>query len=133
MNNLTIAGNIATDIFYAERDINGVMTPVANFNVAANRGIGENKKTDFFHVTLWRKAAEIMRQYGAKGRSIIVNGAVTLESYTTTDKETNQAVTRHTLGIPRVESFEFASGQRSGEKVQNEAPDECPFPEAPEA
>ena len=132
MNNLTIAGNIATDIYYAEREINGVLTPVANFNVAANRGVGENKKTDFFHVTLWRKAAEIMHQYGAKGRSVIINGAVTLESYTTTNKETNQPETRYTLGIPRVESFEFAAGQRSGEKVQNEAPEECPFP-VPEA
>ena len=107
MNNLTIGGNISTDIFYAEREINGVMTPVCNFNVAANRGLGENKKTDFFHVTLWRKAAEIMHQYGAKGRSVMINGAVTLESYEVTNKETNQKETRHTLGIPRVESFEF--------------------------
>lgn len=129
MNQTVIGGNISTDIFYAERNINGVMTPVANFNVAANRGVGDNRKTDFFHVTLWRKAAEIVKQYGAKGRGIMVSGPVTLENYTVTNKETNQPEVRYTLGIPRVEYFEFTSGARAGERVNNEVTDadECPF------
>lgn len=139
MNITVIGGNISTDIFYAEREIGGVKTPVANFNVACNYGMGQYRKTAFFHVTLWRKAAELIKQYGEKGKGIMVSGAVALENYMATNKETNQSEIRHTLAIPNVDYFEFTNGSRSGERVYNEVPpeaaetEECPFVPDPQS
>lgn len=60
-------------------------TPVCSFGVAVNRRAkaGEQAVADFFQVTAWRTAAELVVKYFTKGSSILVTG--TLQNRTWTD------------------------------------------------
>ena len=49
---------------------------VANFNLAVDRGYGENKKTDFFPVQAWNGLAESISKYVVKGQQILVSGSL---------------------------------------------------------
>ena len=60
---------------------------VTHFSLAVNRGRGENQSTDWFSVETWEKQAEIVNEYGAKGRLVYVEGRVTLDRYESRDGE----------------------------------------------
>ena len=49
-------------------------SPVCNFDVATNKGKGDEQVTCWFRVTAWGSLAENCNQYLAKGRQVLVEG-----------------------------------------------------------
>lgn len=62
---------------------------VANFSVAVNEKYGDKEYVTWFKVVAWRKLAETCNQYLAKGRQVLVEGRVEVESWN--DKNTGEA------------------------------------------
>ena len=57
---------------------------VCSFRVAVDRRYqvkGEEKKTDFYNVVVWRSTAEFVTKYFAKGRMILVEGEMQTRQY----------------------------------------------------
>jgi len=84
---------------------------VCNFNVAVNSKYGQEDRTTWFRVTAWRKTAELIAQYFAKGDPIMLEGSVAEEKWTDRD-----GVERSTLAV-NANAFHFTgttSGQQDG-------------------
>ena len=60
---------------------------IASFSIAVDRG-GESDATDFFDVTAWEKLGELVVQYLAKGRRVLVQGRLRQDSWD--DKDTGK-------------------------------------------
>ena len=58
---------------------------VASFSIAVDRG-GDSDQADFFDVTAWEKLGDLVVQYLAKGRRVLVQGRLRQDSWD--DKET---------------------------------------------
>ena len=58
---------------------------VCRFAVAVNRGYGENRATDFYNVTAWRRLGEQVAQYTKKGNKIAVYGDLQIRQYEAND------------------------------------------------
>ena len=87
----TLIGNLGNDpdLRYTQSG-----TPVASFSLAVNRSWTgsdgqQNDKTTWFRVTVWRKQAEVISQYLAKGRQVMVVGEIE-EPSVWTDNQGNQ-------------------------------------------
>lgn len=54
------------------------------FSIAVDRGYskGQEKQTDFFHITAFRQTAEFVSRYFNKGKLILVEGKVQNNNYT---------------------------------------------------
>lgn len=102
LNNLSIAGRLTKDV-ELKKTKSGVA--VCRFSIANDRTSGENKTTDFFEVTAWRKTAEFITNYFRKGDLIIITGRI--ETYEYTD---NDGVTRKTVQI-NAQSAEFGGAK----------------------
>lgn len=75
---ITLIGNLGND---PEMRHTASGVPVASFNLAVNRSwTGQDgqrqDKTTWFRVSVWNKQAEIVTQYLAKGRQVMVVGEV---------------------------------------------------------
>ena len=64
---------------------------IASFSIAVDRG-GESDTADFFEVTAWEKLGELVIQYLAKGRRVLVQGRLRQDSWD--DKETGKKRSR---------------------------------------
>ena len=71
MKNITIAGGIGRD---AELRTTQNGDKVAGFSVAVDDGVGQNKGTLWFDVSIWGKRAETLAQYLTKGSRVAVSG-----------------------------------------------------------
>lgn len=63
----------------------------SQFRIACDRNYvkqGEEKKTDFIDVTVWRSTAEFVCRYFSKGRMIALEGSLRVDNFT--DKEGNK-------------------------------------------
>ena len=60
---------------------------IVNFSIAVDR-IGQDDSADFFNVTAWEKLGELVMQYLAKGRRVLVQGRLRQDSWD--DKETGK-------------------------------------------
>lgn len=49
---------------------------VANFSVAVNEKIGDEKQTTWFEVTAWERLAEIATEHISKGQLILAEGRI---------------------------------------------------------
>lgn len=88
-NCVTMMGRIVNDL---ELKVTPNGTNVCQFRIAVDRRYqskGEERKTDFFNVVAWRKAAEFVTKWFAKGRMIHVQGELQTRPYT--DKNGNPA------------------------------------------
>ncbi len=64
---------------------------IASFGIAVDRG-GQDDTADFFNVTAWEKLGELVIQYLAKGRRVLVQGRLRQDSWD--DKETGKRQSR---------------------------------------
>lgn len=72
---------------------NGVS--VVNFNLAVDRGFGEDKGTDFFPIVAWRGTAEAIVKYVEKGQKILVFGSLQTRKWQ--DRDGNSRITTEVL------------------------------------
>lgn len=75
-----LAGNLTRD---AEMKYTGSGTPVVNFSLAVNNPISNKDEVLFIECVAFGKLAEVITEYTAKGKNILVNGRLVLESWTT--------------------------------------------------
>lgn len=61
---------------------------VTRFNLAIDRGFGDNKQTDFIPVVAWRGTAETISKFVGKGDQILVSGS--LQTMSWEDNEGNK-------------------------------------------
>jgi single-strand DNA-binding protein len=123
-NKVILAGNLTRDpeLRYTPKGM-----AIAKFGLAINRTwmseAGEKKEeVTFVDVDAFGKSAETIGQYFKKGRPILMEGRLRLDTWD--DKQTNQK--RSKLGVV-LESFQFMDTQRSGE---GSAPANRPAPGA---
>ncbi len=64
---------------------------IASFSIAVDRG-GQDDTADFFNVTAWEKLGDLVMQYLAKGRRVLVQGRLRQDSWD--DKETGKKQSR---------------------------------------
>lgn len=64
---------------------------IASFSIAVDRG-GQDDTADFFNVTAWEKLGDLVIQYLAKGRRVLVQGRLRQDSWD--DKETGKKQSR---------------------------------------
>lgn len=90
-NKVILAGNITRD---PELRHTPSGTAVAELGIAINRSWfnkstnKKNEETTFVDVTLWGKTAEIAAEYLTKGRSVLIEGRLQLDTWQ--DKETGK-------------------------------------------
>lgn len=79
LNTVSIEGRLTRDL---EIGKTGNGTSYANFSLANERGFGDNKKTNFFDVTVWGESAERMEKAKvAKGSHVYVIGELEQQTY----------------------------------------------------
>ncbi len=88
MNKFFAIGNLTRDPELTETN-SGIA--VCRFSMAVNRGYGENRVTDFFNVTAWKKLAENVARYVRKGSKICVYGEPQIRKYTDNNGVERQA------------------------------------------
>ena len=96
---------------------------VAQFRIAVDRRFqqkGEEKKSDFFNIVVWRQQADFVNRYFSKGRMIMIEGELNTRQYT--DKNGNPS-TWYEIVADRV-SFtgEKAQGGSYGDSYGAPAP-----------
>ncbi len=122
-NKVIMMGRIVNDIEFKTTPA-GVN--VASFRIAVDRRFqqkGEERKSDFFNIVVWRQQAEFVNRYFSKGRMIMIEGELNTRNYT--DKNGNPS-TWYEIVADRV-SF-------TGEKAQGGSYSDsygAPAPSAP--
>lgn len=81
-------------------------TSVTKFNLAVDRGFGEDKKTDFIPVVFFGKTAETVAKYVDKGHQLLVSGQLQTDSYE--DKDGNKRTSFNVFAT----DFSFCEGKR---------------------
>lgn len=106
-NKVILMGNLTRDV---ELRAAG-SSSVANIGLAVNRRWksadgDQREETTFVDCEAWGKTAEVMSQYLAKGRAVLIEGRLKLDQWE--DKESGQK--RSKLKVA-VESFQFVGGR----------------------
>ena len=84
---------------------------IASFSIAVDRG-GESDQADFFDITAWEKLGELVVQYLAKGRRVLVQGRLRQDSWD--DKETGKKRSRVEVTATDVTFLDGPSGDDDG-------------------
>ena len=116
LNHVTLMGRLVAD---PELQHTPNSVSVTRIRLAVDRNYarqGEEKKTDFIDVTLWRNTAEFVCRYFTKGRMIAVEGSLRVDNYT--DREGNKRTRVYVEGS----DVYFADSKSSGSG--NSAPGE---------
>lgn len=114
INTVTLTGRLGGDI---DLRYTATGTAVANVNLAVESGFGDKKKTHWFGLDFWGKAAESAKEYLAKGRKIAISGRLDHSEYEKDGKTVSK--TRVV-----VEQWTFADGERrtGGDGQRSEQP-----------
>ena len=109
MNRVELVGRIVAkpELRYT---INGIA--FTRFNLAVNQGYGDNKKTDFIPIIVWKNQAENVCKYLDKGSLVSIEGRIQTGVYE--DKEGNKKTTFDVVA----ESVEFLESKKEGQAVQ---------------
>lgn len=113
MNNVTLIGNLATEIDLREV---GEDKKVANFVLAIDRP-GQDAGADFVRIAVWNRQAEICAQYLAKGKRVAVDGRLRSRSWEDTEGTRRSVVE---VVAHRVQ-FLFPPGEQGSEEAPFEA------------
>ncbi len=130
---ITLIGNLGGEV---ELRYTPTGVPVASFSLAVNKtwtnGEGQKQeKSTWFRVTTWRKTAEIVSQYLAKGSKVLVIGELE-DARTWTDKQgNNRASLEVTASVVKFLSGrgDNGAGEATGATVaaQEEQEGDLPF------
>ena len=88
-NKIILMGRIVNDL---ELKTTPSGVSICRFRIAVERDYqakGEERETDFFNITAWRKTAEFICKYFQKGQLVHIDGALRTQQYT--DKNGNPA------------------------------------------
>lgn len=79
---ITILGNLGKDpvVTYSKAD-----KAICKFSVATSKKRGGEEKTTWFDIVVFDKLAELCGQHLAKGRTVLVQGEVSVEDWTDKD------------------------------------------------
>ena len=118
-NRVILVGNLTRD---PELKYTAKGTAIARISLAMNRKwkteAGEEKEeVTFAECDAFGKTAEVIGQYLSKGKPILVEGRLKLDTWQ--DKNTNQ--TRNRLGVV-IESFQFLGGKGKSESPSSSGP-----------
>lgn len=89
---------------------------IASFGIAVDRG-GQEDAADFFNVTAWEKLGDLVMQYLAKGRRVLVQGRLRQDTWD--DKETGKKQSRIEVVATDVT---FLDGPNGGDNGGSSAP-----------
>lgn len=108
INRINLIGRLVADpeIRYTQSGL-----PVANIRIAVDRNYKNSsgeRETDFIRCVAWRKAAELINQYSAKGHLIAIEGALRMNKY-----QTKEGENRTTYDV-EIENFQFLDRGGSG-------------------
>ncbi len=84
INQVILMGRLTRD---PEQRTTSTGKTIASFSIAVDRG-GDSDAADFFDVTAWEKLGELVVQYLAKGRRVLVQGRLRQDTWD--DKETGK-------------------------------------------
>ena len=84
---------------------------IASFSIAVDRG-GQDDTADFFDITAWEKLGELVVQYLAKGRRVLVQGRLRQDSWD--DKETGKKRSRVEVTATDVTFLDGPNGDSEG-------------------
>ena len=88
---------------------------VASFSVAVDSGFGDNKRTDFVPIVVWRKLAETCGNNLTKGRRVLVEGSLNIRSYEAKDGSGKRYATEVIAqNVEFLDSRQSAPGGASG-------------------
>lgn len=88
INQVILMGRLTRD---PEQRTTSTGKTIASFSIAVDRA-GQDGGADFFDVTAWEKLGELVIQYLAKGRRVLVQGRLRQDSWE--DKETGKKRSR---------------------------------------
>ena len=124
MNKVILIGRLTRN---PELRYTGSNTPVATFSLAVNRPFtnqnGE-READFINCVVWRKLAEIAKNYLSQGSQVAVEGRIQTRKYQN-DKGENKYITE--ILAENVEFLESKSKRK--ENVVNEQVETASIPE----
>jgi single-strand DNA-binding protein len=111
LNKIILMGRLTKDPELRYTTKNNI--PVANFSLAVDRNYskGEEKETDFFDIIAWKKKAEFVSQYFAKGQQVCVEGRLQRRKY-----EDTEGNSRYAFEVI-ADSVYFAGYNKPGEDV----------------
>ena len=113
LNRVILMGRLTADPDYRTTQSGAAF---ARFTLAVDRdfsGQGQDRKTDFLDVIVWRSTAEFVSKYFHKGQQVAVQGSIQVSSYT--DREGNK---RRSWDIVADQVY-FAEGKRDSSNQQN--------------
>lgn len=84
---------------------------IASFSIAVDRA-GQDDAADFFNVTAWEKLGDLVMQYLAKGRRVLVQGRLRQDTWD--DKETGKKQSRIEVTATDVTFLDGPSDGNSG-------------------
>jgi single-strand DNA-binding protein len=129
-NKVILAGNLTRDpeLRYTPKG-----TAVAKIGLAVNRTwVGEDgqkkEEVSFIDVEAWGRQGEVIAQYMKKGRPLLIEGRLKLDSWE--DKNTKQKVSKLKVVL---ESFSFIDSNRGDAGGEGSAPAPRPRPATPSA
>ena len=88
INQVILMGRLTRD---PEQRTTSTGKTIASFSIAVDR-FGQDDSADFFDITAWEKLGELVIQYLAKGRRVLVQGRLRQDSWE--DKETGKKRSR---------------------------------------
>lgn len=88
-NKIILMGNLGRD---PELRYTATGTPVCNFSLATSEKRGDKETTTWFRVTFFGKQAEVASQYLQKGKSVYIEGRITLDKYIDRDGKERQSL-----------------------------------------
>jgi single-strand DNA-binding protein len=80
-NRVSIIGRMTADAQIKQAGTNKVCT----VTVANNRKYNDKEQVSFFNCIFWNKSAELIAQYGGKGKRLLVDGRLQQRSYENKD------------------------------------------------
>jgi len=78
VNQVTLMGRLGKD---PEIKFTASGKQIANFTIATDSGIGENKKTEWHRCVAWEGKADIVNRFLSKGKMVYVQGAIEYKSW----------------------------------------------------